>query len=158
MGIEIKQNADGSGGLFDDAGGQMVLRTGGAGYRSASTACIKLTGGTDTAGAIGSWLNPQAGAIIVTEVAVDVVTASSAACSVSVGSAASATTLGANLLDTQSVAAIAVLDNVTNKGTNGKTSLKVAAGSYITVSTASGASAGLVGVAYITYFPIATGV
>lgn len=106
----------------------------------------------DTGGGVFSWLNPEAGAIIVKRVILDVTTPSSGACSVSVGSTAvSGTTSSANLLDTQSVAAAGQLDNVDNHGTNGKAKQKVAAGAWVTASVASGASAGLVGSAYIEY-------
>jgi hypothetical protein len=106
----------------------------------------------DTGGGIFAWQNPEATAIIVDSVVIDVTTPSSGACSVSVGTTSTgATTSSANLIDTQSVAAAGQLDNISNKGTNGKSSGKVAAGKWITASTASGASAGLVGNAYIFY-------
>lgn len=105
----------------------------------------------DAAGGVFAWQNPEAGPIVVGQVILDVTNPSSAACSVSVGTAANGTTSSANLLDTQSVAAIGQLDNTSNKGTNGKSSGKVAAGAYVTGSKASGATAGLAGTAYISY-------
>jgi len=59
--------------------------------------------------------------------------------------------LSNNLIDTLSVAAVGIFDNVTDKGTNGKTRQRVAPGQVVTGSTASGASAGLVGNLYLDY-------
>lgn len=99
-----------------------------------------------------SWQNPEAASIIITRVVIDVTTASTGACSVSVGTTStSSTTSSANLLDTQSVATAAVLDNIQNPGTAGKPLQKLAAGKWVTGSKASGATAGLVGSAYIHY-------
>jgi len=89
--------------------------------------------------------------VIVTGVLVDVTTQSSGACTISIGTSATGTTSSANLIDTLSVAAAGSFDNITDKGTNGKSRQRLAVGSYVTGSTASGASAGLVGNAYITY-------
>lgn len=106
----------------------------------------------DTAGGVLSWQNPEAGAIIVERVVLDVTTPSTGACTVDVGvTATSGTTLSDNLLDGQSVATAAVLDNIENQGTNGKSSGRLASGKWVTASVASGASAGLVGSAYIHY-------
>jgi hypothetical protein len=47
--------------------------------------------------------------------------------------------------------ATGVFDNVTDKGTNGKSRQRIATGKWVTGSKASGASAGIVGFAYIHY-------
>lgn len=117
---------------------------------------IALNSGTtadSTGGGLFSWLNPENGTILIDEIIVDVTTPATAACSASFGTTAtSGTTSSANLLDTQDVHTAAVtLDNITNKGTNGKTNGKVAAGNWVTGSKASGASAGMVANAYIFY-------
>ncbi|MEB3196812.1 MAG: hypothetical protein VKP62_06370 [Candidatus Sericytochromatia bacterium] len=119
--------------------------------RSVKVAKVALAA-VDTAGGVFAWANPEAGAIIVERVVIDVTTASSAACTVDVGvTATSATTSADNLLDGQSVATAAVLDNIENQGTNGKSAGRLASGKWVTASVASGASAGLVGSAYIHY-------
>lgn len=107
----------------------------------------------DTAGGVFSWQNPEAGAIIIDRVELDVTTVATGACTVDVGStSASATTLSDNLIDGADVhTAVALFDNITDIGANGKSRQKIAAGKWITGSTASGASAGIVGNAYIHY-------
>jgi hypothetical protein len=107
----------------------------------------------DTAGGLFSWQNPEAGAVVVNRVTLDVTTKATAACSVSVGATStSGTTSSANLIDTLDVGTAAgTFDNVQNPGTNGKPLQKVAAGKWVTGSKASGATAGVVGFAYIEY-------
>ena len=108
----------------------------------------------DTAGGLFSWQNPEGKSIFVTRVLLDVKTPSSGACTADVGTTAtSGTTLSDNLIDGASLATAAkLLDNLGDAGTNGKTKQKLAAGKWVTGSVASGASAGLVGDAYIEYF------
>jgi hypothetical protein len=102
-----------------------------------------------------SWANPEATSIIVTRVILDITTASSAACTIDVGTTATtSTTSSENLIDSQSLATIAVLDNLGNAGTNGKARQKLAAGKWVTGTKASGATAGIVGFAYIHYHTI----
>lgn len=106
----------------------------------------------DTGGGVFSWQNPEGAAIIVERVVLDITTPSTGACTVDVGvTATSGTTLADNLLDGQSLATAAVLDNIENQGTNGKSAGRLASGKWVTASVASGASAGLVGSAYIHY-------
>ena len=114
---------------------------------------VKLNAGTDTGGGIFAWKNPENDAIIVERVVLDVTTPATGACSVEVGTTAtSATTASANLIDTLDVhTAAGSFDNITDKGTNGKSRQSLAAGKWVTGSTATGASAGLVGYAYIHY-------
>jgi len=106
----------------------------------------------DSGGGIFAWTNPEPVAILVTNLCLDVTSASSAACSISAGTTiVSPATVSANLVDTLSVATIGTFDNITDKGTNGKTRQRMPAGTWLTASTVSGASAGLAGNAYITY-------
>ena len=107
----------------------------------------------DTAGACFSWQNPEGVAIIIDRIELDVTTVATSAGTVSAGTTAtSATTSSANLIDTLDVnAATGVFDNITDKGTLGKSRQKLAAGKWVTGSKASGALAGLVGYAYIHY-------
>lgn len=107
----------------------------------------------DTAGGLFSWVNPEVGAIVVNRVTLDVTTVATGACSVSVGtSVVSAATSSANLIDTLDVhSATGVFDNLANGSTNGKMLQRLAAGGWVNGSKASGASAGIVGNAYIEY-------
>lgn len=107
----------------------------------------------DTAGGILGWQNPEAGAIIIDRLVLDVTTAATGACTVAAGTTpTSATTSSNNLMDALDIhTAAGTFDNITDKGTAGKSRQKVATGKWLTVSQASGASAGLVGFAYIHY-------
>lgn len=109
----------------------------------------------DTAGGVLAWANPEATAILVTRVILDVTTKSTGACTIDVGVAANGTTSNDTIMDALDIGTAAgTFDNVENQGTNGKAALKVAAGSYVTASMASGAAAGTVGFAYIEFFRI----
>jgi hypothetical protein len=116
--------------------------------------CAKVAlAAVDTGGGIFSWLNPEAGAIIIERVIVDVTTVATGACSIDVGStAASGTTQADNLIDGLDVhTAAGVFDQADQAGANGKTKAKLAQGGWVTGSKDTGASAGLVGSAYIEY-------
>lgn len=109
---------------------------------------------SDAGGGVFAWANPEAGSIFVTRVVIDVTTQSTGACTVDVGTTAtSAATVSDNLIDGVSVATAGVIDNAlaATLGTNGKPSQKLASGKWVTASKATGATAGLVGSAYIYY-------
>jgi hypothetical protein len=110
----------------------------------------------DSAGGVFSWANPEATSILVERVILDITTQTSGACTLDIGTTATtATTLSDNLIDGLSAASAAqVADNLGNAGTNGKTRQKLATGKWVTGSVASGASAGIVGYAYIYYVVI----
>ena len=110
----------------------------------------------DTAGGAFSWQNPELGAIVVIRAVVDVTTKATGAGTLSVGmTATSGTTSAANLIDTLDVGtATGTFDNIQDKGTNGTSRQKVAAGKWVTGSKATGSLAGIVGVAYIEYLVI----
>lgn len=120
------------------------------------TVKVPLHAGVDTGGGIFSFKNPESAAIVVERVVLDVTTVATAACTVSVGqTATNGTTSSANLIDTLDVhTAAGAFDNIDNHGTNGKGHQRVAVGNWVTGSTATGASAGLVGNAYITYITL----
>jgi len=159
MAVNLVQNPDGSLTLRNEADGVNVARFGGPATPSAASPAyrdrnlIKVPlAAVDTAGGVLSWQNPEAQAVLITGLLLDVTNASSAACTVSFGTTAtSGTTSSANLIDTLSVAATGTFDNVTDKGTNGKSRQKVASGKWVTGSVATGASAGLAGFAYLEY-------
>lgn len=106
----------------------------------------------DSGGGVFSWANPEAGAILVQRVMLDVTTQTSGACTVDVGmTSVSGTTSADNLIDGLSLATAGLYDNVEDQGTNGTSRQKVATGKWVTGSVASGASSGLVGYVYIFY-------
>lgn len=107
-------------------------------------------GSSDAAAGVLSVLNPEGVDLIITRFVEDVVTPSSGACTVDFGVAATAIS-NDTLIDGKSQATAGVFDNVEDQGTNGKSAVLWAAGTYLTGSKASGAAAGLAGYAYITY-------
>ena len=114
---------------------------------------------SDVAAGVLSWQNPEGSAIVVFRLVLDVTSAATGACTLNVGSDGAGTSSSDNLLDGVDVGtAVGLFDNMTNKGTNGKELQRLDAkgGStdYITASMASGASAGLVGNAYIIYYEV----
>lgn len=110
----------------------------------------------DTAAGLFAFLNPEIGPIVVTRVVVDATTKATGVCTVSIGSTAvSAVTLSANLLTALDVGTAAITaDNLGTPGASGKQIQKVAAGAWVTGSTASGASAGLIANVYIEYIKL----
>ncbi len=107
---------------------------------------------SDSAGGVVSLANPENAPLIVTRLVLYVTTAATAACTVDAGIAATATTSSDNLIDGLDVnASTGVFDNDTDVGTNGKTRQLWPSSYYLTVSKASGATAGLAGYAYVEY-------
>jgi hypothetical protein len=116
--------------------------------RVAKVAAVAAAGN----GGVLAWANPHAGAIDVTRVAFDVTTVATGACTVDVGVAANGTTSNDTLMDGLDVnAAAGLFDNIINHGTNGLSHRRVAAGSFVTGTVASGTVTGLVGSFYIEY-------
>lgn len=128
----------------------------GLGLAGATKKVAKVALGTGASGGgVFAWLNPEAGAIVVNRLALDVTTASTGACSISSGKAANGTTSAANLIDTLDVhSATGTFDNIANPGAGGKPLARVSSGQYVTGSVASGTVTGLVGNAYIEYFVV----
>lgn len=117
----------------------------------------KVTGAlaaVDTGGGIFSWQNPEAGAILVHHVVLNVTTKTTGACSVDVGTTATnATTSSDTLIDGKDInAATGIFTNDESAGTNGKPFKRLASGKWVTASmVAGGATAGLVGTYEIYY-------
>lgn len=121
----------------------------------------KVAKGTLTAGNANAfafaWQNPESSAILVTKVLVDVTTKSATSGSLlDVGPGATATTHSDTLIDGLDIAtAVITGDNITNKGTNGKSlcRLDVAGGTtaYITGQILVQNAAALAGKYYIFY-------
>lgn len=127
----------------------------GAVIKQSVTVRVALASAADTGGAVLAWLNPTGASILVTRVVFDVTTAATGAATIDVGVAANATTSNDTIMDGLDVnAAIGTFDNIENQGTNGKSVVKVTSTQYVTASRASGAVAGMVGFAYITYHVI----
>lgn len=108
----------------------------------------------DTGGGVFSWVNPEAVAINVLRVDVEVDTIATGACSIDVGiTAVSATTQSDTLIDGLDIhTATGVFTTIDQAGTNGKSRGQVAIGGWITATKDSGASAGIVGNAFIQYY------
>lgn len=120
-------------------------------------ATVALTGGVDTGGGLGSWVNPESSNIIIDTVQLNVTTVATAALSVDIGTTATnATTASDNLIDgADGHTATGVFDNNTDKGANGKTRQLLAPGKWVTASMADAtASAGFVGTMYIRYHTV----
>ena len=119
--------------------------------RAVKVAVVPL-GAVDTAGGVFAW-KPGV-ACIIQRVFLDVTTKSTGACTLDVGVAANGTTSSATLIDGVDVAAAGLFDNITDKGTDGKSRQRCSTTQYVTASKASGATAGLAGNAYIEYVEI----
>lgn len=112
----------------------------------------------DTAGGFFSWQNPLDVKVIALCI-FNVTTVATAACTIDVGAAANATTSADTLLDGVDINAAVIRGNpFDNKGTNGKGVQLIdengGSSDFITGSKATGATAGVVGFAYIVYFPV----
>lgn len=115
------------------------------------TAKVALTA-LDTAGGILAWQNPYTDDIFVTRLIVDTTTKSTGASTADFGIAANGTTSNDTLIDGVDLGTAAgAFDNYVNHGTDGLSMVRLSAGSYVTGSKASGAAAGLVGSAYISF-------
>ena len=151
----LKQNTDGSVSIMRETDGQELFRAGGPAtvganapaYLPGSTLKLPMAGPTDTAGGLLAWQNTLGYDIIVYGATLDVTTQSSGACTVSVGAAVNGTTLNAGMISGQSVAATGQSAKAT------PVAQKVPAAQFITASTASGASAGLVAKLYVEFCP-----
>ena len=123
-----------------------------AGERVTHVAKVALAA-VDTGGGIFAWQNPAGVSIIVHKVIIDVATVATGACTIDVGTTAtSATTLSDNMIDGLDVHTATGTFGIANGADlNGVAQQKLAAGKWVTGSKASGASAGLVGTAYIHY-------
>jgi hypothetical protein len=110
----------------------------------------------DTAGGVLSLANPEGVAVRVYRLTLNVTTKSTAACTVDCGIGTGATTSYDTLIDGKDVGtAIGVFDNYVDHGTNGLSANTWPAASFLTISKASGAAAGLVGEVIVDYFKLA---
>mgnify|MGYP001591174867 CR=1 FL=1 len=112
---------------------------------------------TAGAGGVFNWQNPLKVAVQIIRVLVDVTVAAPAAVTVDVGTAADGATSSDNLIDGALLDAIALLDNIENRGTNGKSRQKLAArggASDFITATASATPTSLAGNAYIMFIEV----
>lgn len=157
---DLQQLADGSlqiidlnsvptlrvGGAVTRVGGAAATNTNVANFRGVTLVVARIQAGNDaTAGTLAALANPFGTlCYILGSSQLIVTTASTAACTVSVGVAANATTLSATLFSGISVAATG--------STNSVLVPSWGATQFITASTATGASSGLVGLVAIPVF------
>ena len=154
--VKVKAGKLELGGTAVTASAAAINNLGSVAYDRAVKVARVALAAVDTGGGVVSWQNPEASAIIVQRVILDVTTKSTAACTLDVGTTAtSATTSSNNLMTALDVGTAAgVFDNFGDAGASGKFKQKLAAGKWVTASKASGASAGIVGFAYIQYVVI----
>lgn len=106
-------------------------------------------GTADTAGGVLAWANPAGASIIVTNVVLNITTATSGACTLDVGIAANGTTSNDTFIDGVNANATGAKDTIKDAGTNGVACQQLTSSQYITASKATGSAAGMVGFAYI---------
>lgn len=120
------------------------------------TAKVPLVGTTMHAATNGmaAWVVPEAGAIIIHRVILDVTTASTGACTFDIGyTATSATTTNDSFLDGIDVSAAGIFDSMDaalDTQTNARAQ-RAAAGKWVVIDEKTGDATGLVGNLYITY-------
>ncbi len=153
-----RQNADGSVSILREQDQADLCRIGGyagpAGsavprFNSGSTLEFNVAGGADSAGGVFSWQNTLGYDIRITGFQLTVSTKSTGACTVSAGqTAVSGTTSSSNLMNGRAVG--------TGQGclNGGGLSAVCKQNEWLTISRASGASAGLVGMASFDFKPV----
>lgn len=103
------------------------------------------------AGGVFTWTNSTGATVVVTDVIIELTTASTGAGTVDIGFAATVISAD-NLMDGLDVnAATGTFSNNSTPGTNGLPAKQVPANQYVTASQATGAVAGLVGTYHIGY-------
>lgn len=129
-----------------------ILAALGAADRAINVKRVALAA-VDTAGGVFAWA--PGFACVVGPLIIDRTTASTGACTIDAGIAANVTTLSDTLIDGLNAnATAAAASSIDNKGTNGAAFRKCGASEAVTGSVASGASAGIVGFAYIPYIKV----
>lgn len=135
-----------------------MAKTYGAGKENLARRRVKrvaLVGGLANAIAF-AWQNPEDKAILVTKVLVDETTAGGTATAVlDIGVVADAVSTADTLIDGMDANAVGLYDNITDKGTNGKSRQKMDAmdgtNDYITGKILVANASALAGYAYIEY-------
>lgn len=132
-----------------------LVGPGETGEGSLKVAKVALKAGAANAFAF-AWQNPESSAIAVTRVLLDITTAGGTATAVlDIGTGATATTHSDNLIDGADANAAALLDNITDKGSNGKSRQRMdengGTTDYLTGQILTEAASALVGNVYIHY-------
>lgn len=155
MGTNMVQRDDGGVAFVEDATASEILKVGGTGSRNYKIAKVALAGvAATTGGALFAWQNPENASIIVDRLEIDITTKSTGAATFDFGTAANGTTTSDNLIDGYNANATEkVVNNIDDKGTNGKSVQKMTTSQFVT-GTGSATTAGLVGFVYIHYYLI----
>jgi prophage tail gpP-like protein len=132
---------------------QIMAAFGTVTFDRAEKVAVKAIAGAALHAGVLSWQNPESGAIVITRVVYDVTTKSTGASTTDIGTTpTSAVTASDNLIDGLDTGTANICaDNFDNKGANGKSLQKLAAGKWVTFKEASGDVTGLVANAYIYY-------
>lgn len=157
-----KQNPDGSVAIVSEQSGLEILRLGGPVTPTAVTGRTSRAENTDkvilgiATGALTQslvqWQPPNpAEDVIVTRVCVNIATTAQA--NMDVGTSISNSIASSNIISALSLSAPGLADNITDKGTNGKSRQYLTAGSFV-VASPSATPTGLVGAMYITYIKV----
>lgn len=159
----IRQHADGSASLQAESDASYSGRHGGPStgtasapkHRSPSFAVFGVTGAVTTAGGVFAWRpEDQSRAHYINGLVMDVTTKSTGASTIDIGIGATSTTSSDTLIDgVDAGTAIIVANTQKHAGTNGMGKVKLAAGSYVTASMATGDTTGLVASVLIEYVP-----
>jgi len=138
----FQQQDNGALSVYDGVAGKSLFAVGGAstpapggiGYSHRASNFVKLTLGSSpgTCGVL-AWPSPFAEDVVIGKAIVKIEAASTGGLDIGVG--ASATAFSDNLLDSVSTSATGVFDNITDKGTNGRSRQLLAAGAYVTATT-----------------------
>lgn len=155
MGTNAIQRDDGGLAFVEDSTASEVLKVGGTGSRNIKIAKVRLVGvAATTASALFLWQNPENVAIIVDRLEIDITTKSAGVANGNFGTASNTSTMSTNLIDTYALGnAEKVVNNIDDKGVNGKSVQKIPTGQFIT-GTGTGSTVGLVGFVYIHYYLI----
>ena len=162
----IKQNDDGSAGIINSPDGKELLRVGGPATPAATTGftapsddthlavnVAKVTLGIGTGALTNSlvlWQPPNNSEdVIVTRVVVSIGTTAQA--NMACGTAISNSISSSNIIDALSLSSPGLFDNITDKGSNGKSRQYLTAGSFV-VASPSATPANLVGTMFIEYY------
>lgn len=159
----IRQHADGSASLQAESDASFSGRHGGPSsgtaaapkHRSPSFAAFAVSGAVTTAGGVFAWRpEDQSRAHYINGLVMDVTTKSTGAATMDIGIGANATTSSDTLIDGVDVGTATIVANSQkHAGTNGMGKVKLAAGSYVTGSMATGDTTGMVASVFIEYIP-----
>jgi hypothetical protein len=162
--MDFRQKPDGTAAIYSDQEGKDLFVVGGPAsitgvttgqppvqYRGVFTVKIPLsTTGQGTAAALATWQNTTPDRLIVGHTYIDITTAQTPTCFISVGVGGSALSIDTILIDSLSCNATGVFDNITEKGTAGKSRVAIPANSFVNVITSAlGSATSVVGIVYL---------